>query len=427
MASIYWTAVFLLCWMVMVSVAGRRQLTKNPNHTKEQKRGKATTSDFWCPTCQGPTKESCDGSLTNTTCPKATFCLTVWDENMFARKCVNRKMLDLLTENCVNVSPTARKCGRRNKPYHLSWCEQSGCRAKEPGAVNKPESDPFLCPTCQSSSRESCDSTLAQTTCPKADLCMTLQDENVFVRKCVNRKMRNLLTKDCTRAGRSEEWVCRKKRRFHVSFCNQSGCKAEFSKVTKDRYHEEEEKVTKPFWCPTCQSTSEESCAATLTNTTCPKADFCLALWDEKVFTRKCINKKMLGVLTKNCRRGSSMEWECNRKRNYHVTVCNQPGCTAKVTEISTENEIPEDSSFRCPTCPLGKNSQRCDNEMMMTECPMATRCVVLRVNGTVDVENVFTRSCVNEKIFKMINRGCKNRHGCEIASCTQSGCKPML
>ena len=39
MASIYWTAVFLLCWMVMVSVAGRRQLTKNPNHTKEQKRG----------------------------------------------------------------------------------------------------------------------------------------------------------------------------------------------------------------------------------------------------------------------------------------------------------------------------------------------------------------------------------------------------
>lgn len=423
MASFYWKAVFLLCWMVVVSVARRRQPIKNPN--RDQRRGKTATSDFWCPTCQGPTKESCDGSSTNTTCPKAAFCMAVWDKNMFARKCVNRKMLDVLTENCANVSPMAWKCRRRNKPYHLSWCEQSGCRAKAPGTVNKP--DPFWCPTCQSSSQESCDSNLAQTACPKADLCMTVQDENVFVRKCVNRKMRELVTKDCTRAVGFEEWVCRKKRRYHVTFCDQSGCKAEFSKVTKDHHLDDEEEVMKPFWCPTCQSNSEESCAATVTNTTCPKADFCMALWDKNVFTRKCINKKMLDALTKNCRLDSSMKWQCNGKRSYHMTVCNQPGCTAKVSEISTENEIPEDPSFKCPTCPICKNSQQCDSEMIMTECPMATRCMVLHVNGTADVESLFTRSCVTEKIFKVIKRGCINRHGCEIASCTQSGCKPVL
>ena len=381
-------------------------------------------NDFWCPTCQSASQESCDAILANTTCPKAELCMALRDKNVFVRKCVNRKMLQLVTKDCRTVGSEEWVCNRKRR-YHVTFCDTSGCIAEfskiseDDSVVVEPDKNDFWCPTCQSASQESCDAILANTTCPKAELCMALRDKNVFVRKCVNRKMLQLVTKDC-RKVESEEWICNRKRQYHVTFCDESGCKAEFSRVTKDHH-------TKAFWCPTCQSTSEESCAATFTNTTCPKADFCMALWDKNVFARKCINRKMLELLTKNCEHKGSLEWKCNRKRKYHVTVCNQSGCIAEVSGLPTENEIPQETPFQCHTCPICKNSQECENGLTVTDCPLATRCMVLRVNGTVEVESVFARICVNEKIFSIIHRGCANRQGCEISSCTQSRCKPTL
>lgn len=55
---------------------------------------------------------------------------------------------------------------------------------------------------------------------------------------------------------------------------------------------------------------------------------------------------------------------------------------------------------------------------MIMIECLMVICCMVLYVNGIVDVESFFICSCVIEKIFKVIKRGCINRYGCEIVFC---------
>ncbi|KAL9979704.1 hypothetical protein ACROYT_G017406 [Oculina patagonica] len=387
---------------------------------------KPVRNDFWCPTCQRTSQESCETTLTNTTCPKADHCMALWDKNVFARKCVNRKMLELLTKDCTNMGSSEWECNRKLK-YHVAACDQAGCKAKfskitkEQPVEYKPVRNDFWCPTCQSKSEESCESTMANTTCPKADHCMALWDQNVFARKCVNRKMLELLTKDCKNVA-SKEWDCNRKRKYRVVSCDQSGCKAEYSKITKDQ-----PVVYKPvrnfFWCPTCQSTSSESCQKILTNTTCPKADHCMALWDNNVFARKCVNRKMLHLLTKDCTNMGSNEWECNGKRQYHVTACDQSGCLAKIPS----NIIPKENPFQCPTCPICKSPKECDHKMTMTKCPTATRCMVLHFNSTVDTQGIFTRKCINEKMFVMIQRACTHKQGCEVTSCTQSGCKATL
>jgi len=282
--------------------------------------------------------------------------------------------------------------------------------------------DDFWCPTCETTSQESCDTNLANTTCPKADFCMTLWNKNVFTRKCINRQMRKLLTEDCKSVGYME-WDCKRgKKRYRLSLCNQPGCKAKVSEFPRGQ--PEVEKPTKnDFWCPTCQSTSQESCEVTLANTTCPKADFCIALWDQNVFARKCVNRKMLELMTKNCKNISSTEWYCNGKRKYHVTACSQSGCIAKVSR----KNVPTENPFQCPTCPICKSPRECNHKMTMTKCPTATRCMVLRFNGTIDTEDIFTRKCINEKMFLMIQRACTYKQGCEVTSCSQSGCIATL
>lgn len=375
----------------------------------------AATNDFWCQTCQSPSQESCERTLTNTTCPKADHCMALSDKNVFARKCVNKRMLELLTKNCTSTSSNEWKCNRKRK-YHVTACNQSGCKAEfskitggDPVAEGLVRND-FWCPTCQSTSPVSCETTLTNTTCPKADHCMALSDKNVFARKCVNSKMLDLLTKNCANIG-SKEWKCNRKRKYHLTACEQSGCKAEFSKITESK------PAGNDFWCPTCQSTSQESCDKTLTNTTCPRADHCIALSDKNVFARKCVNRKMLDLLTKDCRNVGSNEWECERKRTYHVAACDQSGCLS----------APNDHLFQCPTCPICKSPRECDHKMAMTKCPTATRCMALRFNGTVDTQSIFTRQCTNEKTFLMIQRACVHKQGCEMTSCTKSGCTATL
>lgn len=286
---------------------------------------------------------------------------------------------------------------------------------------NEMEND-FWCPTCETTSQELCDANSANTTCPKADFCMTLWDKNVFTRKCINRQMRKLLTEDCRREGYMQ-WECnRGKKRYRLSLCELPGCKSKVSKFP--RRHPGLNKPTENhFWCPTCQSTSQESCEAILSNTTCPKADFCMALWDQNVFARKCVNRKMLELMIKNCQNVSSNEWYCNRKRNYHVTACSQSGCKAQVSG----KKVPKQNTFQCPTCPICKSSTECDRKMTISKCPIATRCMVLRFNGTIDTEGIFTRKCVNEKMFFMMQRACTYKQGCEVTSCTQSGCIATL
>lgn len=251
---------------------------------------------------------------------------------------------------------------------------------------------------------------------------MALWDKNVFTRKCINRQMQKLLTEDCRSVG-NMEWDCKqRKERYRLSLCNQPGCKAKVSEFPKGQ--PEVGKATKDdFWCPTCQSTSQEACEATLANTTCPKADFCIALWEQNVFARKCVNRKMLQLMTKNCTNVSSSEWFCNRKRKYHVTTCSQSGCIAKVSRRNAPTENP----FQCPTCPICRSPGECDQKMTMTTCPTATRCMALRFNGTIDTEDIFTRRCITEKIFLMIQRACTYQQGCEVTSCSQSGCIATL
>ena len=388
---------------------------------------KPARNDFWCPTCQSTSHESCEKTLTNTTCPKADHCMALWYKNVFARKCVNRELLDVLTKNCRNIGSNKWECNRK-KHYHVTSCNQSGCKAPfseitkdQPLAYTEPIKNVFWCPTCQSTSHESCEKSLANTTCPKADYCMALWDKNVFARKCVNRKMLELLTKNCRNIG-SNEWKCSQKRAYRVASCAQSGCQAEFSETTKDRIV-----VAKParndFWCPTCESTSQEFCEKLLTNTTCPKGDRCMALWDKNIFVRKCVNRKMLELLTKNCRNTGSNEWKCSRKREYHVTACDQSGCLAKISGII----VPKEDPFQCPTCPICKSPGECDHKMTMTKCPTATRCMALHFNGTADTQGIFTRKCINEKMFVMIARACTLKQGCEVTSCTKSGCKAAL
>jgi len=232
--------------------------------------------------------------------------------------------------------------------------------------------------------------------------------------------MRKLLTEDCRSVGHME-WDCKRgKKIYHLSLCNQPGCKAKVSEFLRGQPD-----VDKPneFWCPTCQSTSQESCEATLANTTCSKADFCMALWDQDVFARKCVNRKMLELLTKNCKNVSFTEWHCNRKRKYHVTTCTQSGCLAKVPR----RNVPTENPFQCPTCPIGKSPRECDHKMTMTKCPTATRCMVLRFNSTIETEVIYTRKCINEKMFSMIERACTYKQGCEVTSCSQSGCIATL
>ena len=378
-------------------------------------------SDFWCPTCQSTSQESCERTLTNTTCPKADHCMALSDENIFARKCVNKRMLELLTKNCKSTSSNDWKCNRKRK-YHVTACNQSGCKAEfseitegDP-VVEGPVRNDFWCPTCQSTSPVSCETTLTNTTCPKADHCMALSDKNVFARKCVNRKMLDLLTKNCTSID-SKEWKCNRKRKYHITVCDQTGCKAEFSKITDSKLE------SNYFWCPTCQSTSQESCDKALTNTTCPRADRCMALSDKNVFARKCVNRKMLDLLTKDCRNVGSNEWKCSQKGTYHVAACDQSGCLSKMS-VSI---APNDYLFQCPTCPICKSPRECDHKMTMTKCPTATRCMALRFNGTVDTQSIFTRQCINEKTFLIIQRACIHKQGCEMTSCTKSGCTAAL
>ena len=306
------------------------------------------------------------------------------NKNVFVRKCVNRKMLELLTKDCRNEGYKKQECKRRHRRYHVSWCSQSGCKA-EVSVVDKPERNDFWCPTCQNTSQETCDATLANTNCSKADFCMASWDKNVFARKCVNRKMLGMITKGCRNVG-TNEWRCHRKRNYHVTACDQSGCRAEFSEIARPDNNN--------FWCPTCQGTSKESCDASLANTTCPKADFCMALWDNSVFARKCVNRKMLELMTRNCRNVGSKEWECNRKRKYHATACDQSGCIAKMPG----NKFPKETPFQCPTCPMCKSPDECENKTTMTKCTKTTRCMVLRVDDTVNTKGIFARNCIRPR-----------------------------
>ena len=365
---------------------------------------------YWCPTCQNTTQETCDSSLTNTTCPKAELCMALWDENIFVRKCVNEKMLELFTRDCKKVNSNEKACSRKRK-YHVSWCAQSGCKAK----VSKTATD-FWCPTCQNSTLKSCDASLTNTTCPKAEFCMAIQDKNIFARKCVNEKMLELFTKGCKKVS-SNEKACSRKRKYHVSWCAQSGCKAKVSKTATD------------FWCPTCQNSTLKSCDASLTNTTCPKAEFCMAIQDKNIFARKCVNKSFLDLISKGCKHVGDKMRECNGKRHYLVTWCDKPGCRADANEIPkvTTEKAPEDSSFECPTCPICKSPEECDKKLSMTKCPKASRCMALRVKGTVVSKTIFSRNCVNEKGFLLIQRACTKKQGCEVSTCTATGCKAAL
>ena len=366
--------------------------------------------EFWCPTCQNTTEEACDAALVNTTCPKASFCMALWEENVFTRKCVNGKMLELLTKGCKNVDLNAREC-KRKKHYQVSWCDQSGCKAQ----VAKPKRREFWCPTCQNTTQEPCDAALTNTTCPKADFCIALWDDNIFVRKCVNKKMLELLTKRCRNLN-SNERECNGKRKYHVTWCDHSGCRAKVAKKSD------------AFWCPTCQNSSPESCDAASTNTTCPKAEFCMAFQDKNVFARKCVNKQLIELMTKGCKNVSNKKWECSGKRQYRVTWCDHSGCRAEVPGIPTGGEnVPNDPHFECPTCPMCKSMGECEHKTEMAKCPRSSRCLVLRVNGTNVSESIFARNCINEKAFMLIQRACAKRQGCEMATCTQSGCKALL
>jgi len=408
MPAFSWKTFFLLAAMVGFSAARREPRI---HVKKEYVQGKISMSrTFWCPTCQNSTKEDCDVALTNTTCPKADFCIAFWDKNIFARKCVNKKMLELLTKGCRNVDFSTREC-KRKKKYHVAWCNQSGCKA----GADKTELDAFWCPTCQQTRQKTCDAALTNTTCPKADFCMALWDDNIFVRKCVNKKMLKLLTRGCRNLN-SDERECDGKRKYHVTWCDQPGCRAKGNKTSTD------------FWCPTCQSSSPKSCDEALSNTTCPKADLCMAFRDKNVFTRKCVNKKLLELITKGCRNVGDKKRECNGNRRYHVTWCDQSGCKAEVSEIPEEGiKVPKHPTFQCPTCPMCKSPEECDHKTEITKCPRSTRCLVLQVNGTTHSENIFTRNCINEKAFMLIQRACAKRKGCEMATCTQPGCKAVL
>ncbi|KAJ7380848.1 hypothetical protein OS493_007240 [Desmophyllum pertusum] len=375
-------------------------------------------NNFWCPTCQSTSQESCDATLTNTACPKADFCMALWDKSVFARKCVNRKMLELMTRNCMNVSSNEWKCNIKRK-YQVAACDQSGCVA-EFSENDNPDNNNFWCPTCDGTSQESCDATLNNTSCPKADFCMTLLDRNVFARKCVNRKMLEVITKGCRNVD-TNEWRCHRKRNYHVTACDRSGCKAEFSELTKSVTFAAKP-VRKDFWCPTCQDTSQESCDAALANTTCRKADFCIAFWDKTVFTRKCVNNIMLKLLTGNCKNVGPKEWKCNRKRKYQVTACDQSGCRAEFSEITG----PGNNNFWCPTCD-GTSQESCDATLYNTTCSKANFCMALWN------KNLFARKCANRKMLEVITNGCRyvasNEWQCrsgmyQVTWCDQSGCK---
>lgn len=406
---------FVLVIAMVVFSAARR----SPREYSERDRvqGKQKARNFWCPTCQKTSQESCDAALANTTCPSADFCIALWEKQVFARKCVNRKMLEILTNGCRKVDFNTREC-KRKKTYTVAWCNKTGCKAQVPKPIQREQTHAraFWCPTCHKTTQETCDAALTNTTCSKAELCMALWDNHIFVRKCVNKRMLELLTKGCDDVPNSKERVCKRKREYHVAWCHKSGCKAEVSKTSDD------------FWCPTCQNSSPESCDSTLTNITCPKADVCIAIQEKNVFARKCVNKQFLAMITKGCKNTGDKKRECNGKRQYHVTWCNKSGCRAEVSEIPTRKEkVPDDSSFECPTCPMYKSSTECDNSIKMTKCPRATRCLALRVNSTDDSESLFSRNCINKQAFELIQRACTKKQGCEMATCTQSGCKVEL
>ena len=319
-------------------------------------------------------------------------------------------MLKLLTNGCRKVDSTTTECTRKKK-YHVAWCNQSGCKAQ----VAKQTKREFWCPTCQNTTQETCDAALTNTTCPRADFCMSLWDDNIFVRKCVNKKMLRLLTKGC-RILNSNERVCNGKRKYHVTWCGQSGCRAKMTKTSEK------------FWCPTCQNSSQEACDASLANTTCPKAEFCMAFRDKNVFARKCVNKQFLELITKGCRDVGDNKRECSKKKQYQVTWCDYSGCRAEVPAIFTGGEkVSEDTPFECPSCPMCKSPEECETKLKMTKCPKSTRCLALRVNGTNVSENIFARNCINEKAYKLIQRGCTKKRGCEMSTCAHSGCKAML
>ncbi|XP_068721102.1 uncharacterized protein [Montipora capricornis] len=176
----------------------------------------------------------------------------------------------------------------------------------------------FWCPTCKNVTQEACDNTPSLTICPSADSCVALSAKGTFARICANTKFRESLTRGCKNVGYNMT-ACSRKRKYRVSWCGEPGCKAE---------------MVSDFWCPTCQNSTQESCDAASSNTTCPKANFCIAFQDEKFFARKCVNKEFLDQLTNGCLQVSATERECNRKRKYHVTWCKQPGCKAEVSGL---------------------------------------------------------------------------------------------
>lgn len=166
----------------------------------------------------------------------------------------------------------------------------------------------FWCPTCENVTQEACDNAPSNTICPRADSCVALSAKGTFARICANTQFRELLTRSCKKVGYNMT-ACSQKRKYRVSWCGEPGCKAE---------------MVSDFWCPTCQNFTQESCDAALSNTTCPKANFCIAFQGEK-FSRICVNKKMLDNIIDRCRKVRDTKRECN------VTWCEQPGCKAEV------------------------------------------------------------------------------------------------
>ena len=120
--------------------------------------GKQTARNFWCPTCQKTSQESCDAALANTTCPNADFCIALWEKQVFARKCVNRKMLEILTNGCRKVDFNTREC-KRKKTYTVAWCDKTGCKAQVPKPIQREQTHAraFWCPTCHKTTQETCD------------------------------------------------------------------------------------------------------------------------------------------------------------------------------------------------------------------------------------------------------------------------------
>ena len=197
-------------------------------------------------------------------------------------------------------------------------------------------------------------------------------------------------------------------------------------------------------------------CDANLRNTSCPKAQFCMALWDEKIFVRKCVNKPMLEIFTHTCKTEKSLSEHCVKKMTHefdkhgqarnirnnrppsstsrralqhaiqhckqqcHVRSCSQSGCKADAAKMPQPRY-----KFWCPTCPMTNSSGECDMQMEVTNCPRATMCIAVRnLHYSPLGRNLFTRKCVNHHMFSLIRFACRKKKGCEVASCTKSGCK---